>query len=82
MQSVFADQKDNFTTITKIKFRQGDDALIVRLAFCKPISFKPIVVEEVKKDTKKVVVKKTEPKKVVKKSRLKKMINSKTTVKK
>lgn len=61
-KSVFADQKSNFTTIEKIKRRFGDDALIVKLSFVKPISFLPEVKEEPKKEkVKKAVVKKVKP---------------------
>lgn len=58
MTSTFVDQKSNFTTITKIKFRQGDDTLIVKLAFCKPINFKPAEIVKPKKVVKKTIVKK------------------------
>lgn len=60
-KEVFGDQKSNFTKMTRIKRRQGDDALIVNLSFVKPIDFKPVVKteekREVKKETKKVVKK-------------------------
>ena len=52
-KSVFGDQKSNFTTITKIKRRFGDDALIVRFSFVKTVDFKPVKKEEVKKEVKK-----------------------------
>jgi len=70
-KAVFGDQKSNFTTTQKIKRRYGDDALIVKLSFVKPISFLPEKKEEVKKEVKKVVakkavVKKTEPAKKAK----------------
>lgn len=53
-KSVFTDQVCNFTKITRIKRRQGDDALIVQLSFVKPIKFSPKKekIEEVK-ETKK-----------------------------
>jgi len=54
-KTTFTDQKSNFTKTTKIKRRQGDDALVVSLSFVKPIKF----------DTKKIVVKEV-VKKVVK----------------
>lgn len=68
-KKVFGTQTSNFTTITNIKRRFGDDALIVELAFVKPITFnkdkiklspavdvKPAkkVVKKVKKDKKDV----------------------------
>ena len=73
-KAVFGDQKSNFTTTQKIKRRYGDDALIVKLSFVKPISFLPEIKEEVKKETKEVkkvvakkaVVKKAEPAKKAK----------------
>jgi len=57
MSSEFSGQTSNFIKITRIKRRLGDDALIVKLSFIKPISF----LEE-----KKVKVKKEKPKKTVK----------------
>ena len=57
MSSKFSGQTSNFIKITRIKRRLGDDALIVKLSFIKPISF----LEE-----KKVKVKKEKPKKTVK----------------
>lgn len=58
-KSVFGSQTSNFTKITNIKRRMGDDALIVELAFIKPITFSQIKPkkEEVKKETKKIVKK-------------------------
>ena len=53
-KSVFGDQKSNFTTITKIKRRFGDDALIVKYSFIKTVDFKPVKKEESKKEAKKV----------------------------
>jgi len=64
-KSVFGDQKSNFTTVTKIKRRYGDDALIVRFSFVKTVNFQPEKVEVVKKE-KKVVDKKVKPIKKVK----------------
>jgi large subunit ribosomal protein L17 len=60
-KSVFGDQKSNFTTITKIKRRFGDDALIVKYSFIKAVNFKA---EEKKKETKKEVKKVKSAKKV------------------
>jgi large subunit ribosomal protein L17 len=50
---VFANQKSNFTKITRIKHRQGDNALIVKLEFVKPYRLEPVKVESKKpvKDT-------------------------------
>ena len=52
LKSVFGDQKSNFTTVEKIKRRFGDDALIVKISFTKPVNFQPEKVEVVKKDKK------------------------------
>ena len=38
-KEVFGTQTSNFTKLTRIKRRYGDDALIVELAFIKPITF-------------------------------------------
>ena len=57
-KAAFGEQKCNFTKMTRIKFRQGDDALIVKLAFVKPYNAKPVEVkkeEPVKKETVKKV---------------------------
>jgi large subunit ribosomal protein L17 len=62
-KEVFGDQTSNFTQMTRVKRRFGDDALIVNLSFVKPIKFEQKK-EVVKKETKE----KTKPvKKVVKK---------------
>lgn len=67
-KAAFGDQKFNFTKVTKIKFRQGDDALIVKLAFVKPYSAKAVEVKkEDKKEDKKAKVENKIVKKVVKK---------------
>ncbi|MDD4938466.1 MAG: L17 family ribosomal protein [Candidatus Shapirobacteria bacterium] len=58
-KEVFGNQTSNFTKITQIKRRYGDDALIVKLSFVKPIKFeqkKEVKVED-KKTTKKPVKK-------------------------
>lgn len=67
-KEVFGNQTSNFTQMTRIKRRYGDDALIVRLSFVKPIKF------EQKKEKVKVETKKeAKPKKEVKaKSKIKK----------
>ena len=64
-KSVFGDQKSNFTTITKLRRRYGDDALIVKFSFVKAVNFKPEKIE-VDKKAKKEVVKKVKPAKKVK----------------
>ena len=38
-KETFGEQSSNFTKITKVKRRFGDDALIVKLSFVKPIKF-------------------------------------------
>jgi large subunit ribosomal protein L17 len=61
-KEVFGTQTSNFTQMTRIKRRFGDDAMVVTLSFVKPIKFeqkKPVVKVEAKKETK--------PKKAVKK---------------
>jgi large subunit ribosomal protein L17 len=73
-KEVFGDQTSNFTQITRLKRRFGDDALIVRLSFVKPIKFEQKKAE-VKKEVKKTVKKET--KKVVKKP-VKKIIKKET----
>ena len=56
-KEVFGDQTSNFTQITRIKRRFGDDALIVKLSFVKPVKFeqkKEVIKKEVKEKTKPV----------------------------
>ena len=57
-KEVFDNQTSNFTQMTRIKHRFGDDALIVKLSFIKPIKFQQkkeeVKKEKVKKETKKV----------------------------
>ena len=68
-KETFADQTSNFTQIEKIKRRFGDDALIVKLSFVKPVKFektKPKKVED--KAPKKTESKKPVAKKTVKKT--------------
>lgn len=68
-KETFADQSSNFTQITRVKRRYGDDALIVKLSFVKPVKFektKPKKVEE--KVDKKAAAKKPVSKKTVKKT--------------
>jgi len=58
-KEVFGDQTSNFTQMTRIKRRFGDDAMVVKLSFVKPIKF------EQKKEKK--VLSKVEGKKEAKK---------------
>jgi len=59
-----SDIKTKLTKIEKVKFRQGDNSLIVKVSFVKPYTLsKPAVKAEVVKETKK----KTPVKKVAKK---------------
>lgn len=67
LKSVFGDQKSNFTTVEKIKRRFGDDALIVKISFTKPVTFQPEKKEEVKKEKAVKKTKKVEKVKAVKK---------------
>lgn len=64
---VFTGQLANFTKMTRIKHRQGDNALIVRLEFIKPYQLEAPKTEtkKVTKETKKI------PKKPVKKVKTK-----------
>jgi len=67
-------QSSNFTRLTRIKRRIGDDALIVKLSFIKPVSFVvvPPVVEKVKtKKTNKPEIKKPVKVKVSKTTKIK-----------
>jgi ribosomal protein L17 len=70
-KETFGQQSSNFTQISRIKRRFGDDALIVKLSFVKPVKFaksKPKKVEEKsakKADSKKPV--KKENKKILSK---------------
>jgi large subunit ribosomal protein L17 len=71
-KEVFGTQTSNFTQITRIKHRFGDDALIVNFSFVKPIKFNiknikaEVVKTKAKKETKKAI--KPEIKKTVKKA--------------
>ena len=66
-KEIFGEQSSNFTKITKIKRRFGDDALIVKLSFVKPIKFE--IKKEVKPEIKKVGKKEPKTTKVVKKNK-------------
>ena len=74
-KKVFGDQSSNFTKIEKIKFRYGDDALLVKLSFIKPIKFlvKKEVKEEDKKDKKGKKTKESKKDKKVAKKETKKV---------
>ncbi|HEX8924051.1 MAG TPA: 50S ribosomal protein L17 [Patescibacteria group bacterium] len=61
VKAAFADQSGNYTKMSRIKRRQGDDALIVKLSLVKPISALPVKAEEVKET--KVEAPKAAPKK-------------------
>lgn len=54
-KSVFEGQTSNFTKVIKIKRRMGDDSLIVKLAFIKPVDFK--ITKKVVEEPKKKIVK-------------------------
>jgi len=45
MQSTFTGQKGNFIKLIRVHRRQGDDALIVKMTFVKPVSFLPQKIE-------------------------------------
>jgi large subunit ribosomal protein L17 len=61
-KSTFGEQKSNFTKMTRIKFRYGDNALVTSLSFVKPVKF------SVKKETvKKEEAKDKKPAKTAKK---------------
>lgn len=67
--TTFSDQKQNFTQLKNVKYRQGDNALIVRLSFIKEVNSLPLIKEkekkESKKDTKKSLIKKNSKEKIV-----------------
>ncbi len=63
-KDIFDGQTSNFTKMWNVKYRQGDDALIVKLAFVKPYVLK----KEVKEVAKDKAVAAEKPKKVTKKS--------------
>jgi len=67
LKSVFGDQKSNFTTVEKIKRRFGDDALIVKFGFTKPVNFQPEKKEEVKKEKAEKKIKTVKKVKAIKK---------------
>jgi len=56
-KETFGQQSSNFTKITKVRRRFGDDALIVKISFVKPVKFeinKIVVKPETKRDNKKI----------------------------
>ena len=72
MKEVFATQTSNFTKVSNIKRRYGDDSLIVKLEFVKPVKFetkkaKPVVEKTKAKTQKSKVVNKKSSKKTTKK---------------
>ena len=77
-KEVFGDQTSNFTQMTRIKRRFGDDALIVKLSFVKPIKFEQK--KEVKVEDKKTNKKEIKASKKTKED--KKEVKEKTKVKK
>ena len=68
-KETFGQQSSNFTQITRIKRRFGDDALIVKLSFVKPVKFEKSKAKKTEeKADKKAVSKKPVAKKTVKKA--------------
>lgn len=65
-KSVFGDQTSNFTKFWNVKFRQGDNALIVKLAFIKPYSLNTKKEDTKSDDKKKPANKETVMKKLTK----------------
>ena len=50
MVTAYGDQKSNFTSLVRVKNRQGDNAVVVRLNLTKAVSFQPQPKAEVKKE--------------------------------
>ncbi len=67
MKEVFGTQTSNFTVVKKVKHRQGDDALIVKLSLVKPYSLDLSKKAEVKTEEKATKAPKKAPKATVKK---------------
>jgi large subunit ribosomal protein L17 len=63
-KATFAGQTSNFTKFWNVKYRQGDDALIVKLSFVKPYTIIKPVEKPVEDKKKKVTIKKDAPKKL------------------
>lgn len=66
-KETFADVKTGFTKVEPVKYRQGDNALIVKLSFVKPYTLKVAPAKEKTKKEVKVTAKKAVVKKVAKK---------------
>jgi large subunit ribosomal protein L17 len=81
-KKVFGDQSSNFTKIEKLKFRYGDDSLIVRLSFVKPIKFLVKKEVEEKKDKKGKKIKETKKDKKITKKEIKEAKKESKKVKK
>lgn len=58
LKVAFPDQTSNFTTMSRVKIRQGDDALIVKFGFVKPYKLE-VKTAEPKKEVKKTEAKET-----------------------
>lgn len=81
MKKTFEGQTSNFTKRVKVKRRYGDDALVVKMSFVKPVSFQvtPVKAEKIAKTEKKVVEKvKAEVKAETKKAPAKKAVKKVT----
>ncbi len=55
--TTFAGQSSNFTQMSNVKLRYGDNALIVKLSFVKAVNTLPVVKKDEKKESKKEVKK-------------------------
>lgn len=74
-KSAFSGQTSNFTLVKRIKFRQGDNSLIVKLFLCKPYT---LIKVETKKEKETKLETKTKPVKVAtKKTPVKKVKETK-----
>jgi large subunit ribosomal protein L17 len=67
-KETFGEQSSNFTQITRIKRRFGDDSIIVKFSFIKPIKFEVTNPKKVEEKATKKAVSKTPVKKTVKKA--------------
>jgi len=68
--NTFPGQTQNFTQLKNVKYRQGDNALIVRLSFIKEVNSLPVIKEKEKKEVKKENKKITKVKTVSAKSKV------------
>ena len=59
--TTFPGQTQNFTQLKNVKYRQGDNALIVRLSFIKEVNSLPVIKVKEKKESKKITKTKTIP---------------------